>query len=282
MMFVAQANWIVPSEFTGHAGVWKNSTDGSESQEAFALVYEAILGLSDEQGSERFQSGDWLDNDTEEGPSDTHNLTSTQSAAKLSAGAVDLNIGSLEARYPGSSMSRAMFDGKRSETGPMQSHDTHLQANATEAVVLRSGYPGQSAGPDGNVSPLPNSAGVLNKSQLSDWMDAHALSRSSHHCAMFCRLGMEAAGMNTADRPLSGDAGDYGPFLLKHGAQTVPEDSYVPQVGDVVVFNKTGQHPNGHIEMYDGHLWVSDFKQQTFSPYRDAMSTPPFTIYRLS
>jgi hypothetical protein len=113
-------------------------------------------------------------------------------------------------------------------------------------------------------------------------MDAHALSQSSHHCAMFCRLGFEAAGLNTTDRPQSGDAADYGPFLLRHGAQAVSVDSYVPQVGDVVVFDKTDQHPYGHIETYDGHQWVSDFMQHSFSPYRDASGTPPFTIYRLA
>lgn len=123
---------------------------------------------------------------------------------------------------------------------------------------------------------------VLHKSQLAAWMDAHALTRSSHHCAMFCRLGMEAAGLSTQDRPRSGDAGDYGPFLLRHGAKVVAKDSYTPQVGDTVVFDKTAQHPYGHIEMYDGQRWVSDFMQRSFSPYRDAASTPPFTIYRLT
>jgi hypothetical protein len=128
----------------------------------------------------------------------------------------------------------------------------------------------------------PATGSVLNKSRLSEWMDAHALTRSSHHCAMYCRMGMEAAGLNTADRPQTGDAGDYGPFLLRHGAQVIPPESYVPQVGDVVVFDKTSQHPSGHIEMYDGHRWVSDFMQNSFSPYRDAENTPPFTIYRLT
>jgi hypothetical protein len=126
------------------------------------------------------------------------------------------------------------------------------------------------------------SASVLHKSQLAAWMDAHALTRSSHHCAMYCRLGMEAAGLSTQDRPRSGDAGDYGPFLLRHGAQVVAKDLYTPQVGDTVVFEKTAQHPYGHIEMYDGQRWVSDFMQHSFSPYRDAASTPPFTIYRLT
>jgi hypothetical protein len=128
----------------------------------------------------------------------------------------------------------------------------------------------------------PNLAVGLNRAKLANWMDAHALAYSSHHCAMFCRLGMEAAGMNTADRPLSGDAADYGPFLLRHGAHVVPSSSYTPQVGDTVIFDKIAEHPNGHIEMYDGHHWVSDFMQHSFSPYRDAASTPSFTIYRLT
>jgi hypothetical protein len=46
--------------------------------------------------------------------------------------------------------------------------------------------------------------------------------------------------------------------------------------------DKTPQHPYGHIEMYDGRRWVSDFMQHSFSPYRDAASTPPLTIYRLT
>jgi hypothetical protein len=128
----------------------------------------------------------------------------------------------------------------------------------------------------------PHLAAGLNREKLASWMDAHVLAYSSHHCALFCRLGMEAAGMSTADRPLSGDAADYGPFLLRHGAHVVPLNLYTPQVGDTVIFDKTFQHPNGHMEMYDGHHWVSDFMQHRFSPYRDAASTPSFTIYRLT
>jgi hypothetical protein len=128
----------------------------------------------------------------------------------------------------------------------------------------------------------PHLTAGLNPEKLASWMDAHALTYCSHHCALFCRLGMEAAGMSTADRPLSGDAGDYGPFLLRHGAHVVPLNLYTPQVGDTVIFDKTAQHPNGHMEMYDGHHWVSDFMQHRFSPYRDAANTPSFTIYRLT
>jgi hypothetical protein len=134
----------------------------------------------------------------------------------------------------------------------------------------------------GHADKAPNAVEVVNKNRLVTWIDQHALSRSRHHCAMYCRLGMEAAGIRTEDRPVTGDAGDYGPFLLRHGATVVPQESYIPSVGDTAVFDKTELHPSGHIEIFDGHKWVSDFMQHGFSPYRNASSTPPFTIYRLA
>jgi hypothetical protein len=122
----------------------------------------------------------------------------------------------------------------------------------------------------------PNLAAGLNRDKLASWMDAHALACSNHHCALFCRLGMEAAGMSTADRPLSGDAADYGPFLLRHGAHVVPLDSYTPQVGDTVVFDKTARHPNGHMEMYDGHHWVACLpRNRCLSGFGGAMKIQP-------
>jgi hypothetical protein len=69
---------------------------------------------------------------------------------------------------------------------------------------------------------------------------------------------------------------------LRHGAQTVSPNSYVPKVGDVVVFDKTSEHPFGHIQTYDGHHWVSDFVQHGMSPYSNANTTPPYTIYRFA
>lgn len=118
--------------------------------------------------------------------------------------------------------------------------------------------------------------------RLISWIDTHAHLHSTHHCAASVRQAMEAAGMQTADRPVSGDAGDYGPFLLRHGAEVVSSDSYQPKAGDIAVFDRTQDHPAGHIQVFDGQHWVSDFMQNTFSPYKDQSSTPPVTVYRLS
>jgi hypothetical protein len=291
MMFGAQVNRTGPLDTTGQQAAPNNFANGEDSEAAFALIYETILGLSDEQCSQTEASDNWPGADSGGSLLDPYDSSRQRTGINMGADALqytgkgldsETNLGYFGARYPGSSMGQLISQGSQVQAGTMPSHGAGIQSIAAETSVLQSGNPGRPTGPDVDFAPSANSTKVLNKSQLSEWMDAHALSRSSHHCAMYCRLGMEAAGLDTGDRPRSGDAGDYGPFLLRHGAQTVPLDSYVPQVGDVVVFDKTGQHPYGHIEMYDGQHWVSDFMQHSFSPYRDAASTPPFTIYRLS
>ena len=241
-MFTGQLIWTEPSDPASQLSSPGKVANGSDSGAAFALLYTEALDLASEQGPE--------------------------------GSGYELNT------YC-SSMGRLMSQERavRSELVPDASLDhppgLHLSARLPDRPLTTPDL-------DGNLAPSANSAAALNKSQLAHWMDAHALSRSSHQCALYCRQGMEAAGLSTEDRPRSGDAGDYGPFLLRHGAYVVSPTSYTPQVGDTVVFDKTAQHPNGHIEMYDGHQWVSDFMQHSFSPYRDAAGTPPFTIYRLT
>jgi hypothetical protein len=62
-----------------------------------------------------------------------------------------------------------------------------------------------------------------------------------------------------------------------------PPIGYLPQKGDVAVIQPTSdpQHPDGHIAMYDGKRWVSDFIQHDFWPgprYRS--ERPDYEIYR--
>jgi hypothetical protein len=124
--------------------------------------------------------------------------------------------------------------------------------------------------------PNQPSSSKLDKDKLVNYMDEHANSSSQGKCAMACRKGFEAGGLDTTGHPV--DAKDYGPLLTKDGAAVVSQDSYKPQKADVVVFNGSDAHPHGHIAVYDGKQWVSDFKQNNMSPYRSG--TPPATIYR--
>jgi hypothetical protein len=90
------------------------------------------------------------------------------------------------------------------------------------------------------------------------WLNAHAHSNSTHKCAMYIRLALGAAGFNTTGHPQY--AKDYGSFLKKLGFGEIPKEGYSPQVGDIRVWqNYPGGNIAGHIDMYNGTKWVSDF-----------------------
>lgn len=67
---------------------------------------------------------------------------------------------------------------------------------------------------------------------------------------------------STEKRPNS--AKDYDKFLPTIGFSTVATEEYTPQKGDIVVIQNIDNHPHGHIAMYDGEHWISDFEQRDF------------------
>jgi type VI secretion system secreted protein VgrG len=122
-----------------------------------------------------------------------------------------------------------------------------------------------------------NSSGhPIDKDAITNYADQHAEPHSLGKCAAYCRRAFEAGGVDTNGHPI--DAKDWGPTLLKNGATVISPDGYTPQKADVAVFAGSDAHPHGHITIYDGKQWVSDFKQRNMSPYRSG--TTPVTIYR--
>ncbi len=92
-----------------------------------------------------------------------------------------------------------------------------------------------------------------------------ALSRSIGLCAKYVRRALQAAGYSFTPQP---SAYQYANgTLASAGFDKLSNDNYVPQIGDVAVFNRTAKNPHGHIQIYDGNQWVSDFRQPKFSPY---------------
>ena len=110
-------------------------------------------------------------------------------------------------------------------------------------------------------------------------LDANAKEASHGLCAEYTRRAIEAGGV-TLVRHTSAE--DYGPSLTGVGfvALMAPPPVYLP--ADVGIVQAIPGHPNGHMAMYDGTCWVSDFKQlhglYPSPAYRAA--NPPFTIYR--
>ena len=109
-------------------------------------------------------------------------------------------------------------------------------------------------------------------------------------CATFVRQAIEAGGL-AVSRAGSGDAKDYGPRLTGAGfvAQAAGFKTY--RKGDVALIDgfaadpKRGikAAPHGHLAMFDGTIWISDFKQTGPDPYPGSSyrkAAPTITIYR--
>jgi len=109
-------------------------------------------------------------------------------------------------------------------------------------------------------------------------------------CATYVREAIEAGGLHVS-RAGSGSGKDFGFRLVLIGFQPVPAGSAY-QKGDVAVidgFTKTTaegikkDHTDGHVAMYDGTQWISDFKQSGTSPYPGSdysKASPKYVIYR--
>ena len=85
-------------------------------------------------------------------------------------------------------------------------------------------------------------------------------------CAKHVRLGILAGGIDITPNPVP--AKEYGPYLEKYGFKEISANSYNPVKGDIIVMQDFigATTPYGHIEMYGGTEWISDFKQTDLYP----------------
>ncbi len=93
-----------------------------------------------------------------------------------------------------------------------------------------------------------------------------AHSRSQSRCALYVRRALQSAGYSFTPQASAYMYATNG-TLRSAGFVQIDSSNYQPQIGDVVVFNRTSRNPHGHIQIYDGSQWVSDFRQPKFSPY---------------
>lgn len=101
-----------------------------------------------------------------------------------------------------------------------------------------------------------------------------ALGSSSGYCARYVRTALQKAGYSFTPKP---SAYQYAQGTLS-GAGFGQISTNTPiQVGDIIVITKTGPHPHGHICIWDGSNWVSDFVQNKWNPYRTPQQ---YTLWR--
>ena len=129
---------------------------------------------------------------------------------------------------------------------------------------------------------------------------ANAQPKPIKECGRYTRQAIEAGGLTLTQHR---SAKDYGSSLLAVGFGVVNTSSaafpnqnqdFVGALkGDVAVMadftdpnpppGYASYYPDGHMQMYDGASWISDFKQRTFypgPPYRRA--APDYVIYRFA
>ena len=112
----------------------------------------------------------------------------------------------------------------------------------------------------------------FNVSKALEWAKNNVGPKSDGRCARYVRSMLEAGGMNTAGRPVS--AYQYAGYLPKKGFKHIASLSTKSEQaawsnsnalpGDIAVMAH-GQH--GHICMFTGKQWVSDFVQNHMWPY---------------
>ena len=98
------------------------------------------------------------------------------------------------------------------------------------------------------------------------------------YCARAVRLALEAGGVTLASTRF---AWQYGESLISAGFTALDPAPVTYEMGDVVVIGKFPGNSFGHMAIYDGEHWVSDFVQKEIYPgpaYRS--KKPPYQIYR--
>lgn len=126
------------------------------------------------------------------------------------------------------------------------------------------------------------------------FLQMNARSNSKGQCAAYVRMALNHGGF---DVKKSGDAKNYGSELERVGFAKIQAydgtnpsvlstdgymPSYSPTAGDISIIQPySGGSFSGHMAMYDGKRWVSDFRQNSMYPgngYRN--KKPAFIIYR--
>lgn len=123
----------------------------------------------------------------------------------------------------------------------------------------------------------------LDVEQVAKKLRENAQNRSQGQSAKYVRVALEAGGATTSGHPHY--AKDWGATLQKNGIRefaAVAGETYKPKKGDIAVIQPTSKgNLAGHIQIYDGKNWISDFVQNDFWPgpaYRT--EKPKYVIYR--
>lgn len=98
----------------------------------------------------------------------------------------------------------------------------------------------------------------LNK--MVEKVNANAQPKSIGKCATYVRIAFQAGGGVVA-QPYPISAKNYGPTMIANGFTEIPTEGYDARLGDIAVFQAPPKETHGHIQIFNGSKWVSDFTQ---------------------
>lgn len=153
-------------------------------------------------------------------------------------------------------------------------------ASQKKVKAVRAGAPRSAKA----VSPGVNATGrAIDVQKALAHLDAHAGKKSSGRCARFVNDAIVAGGARGYGR---GHAWQTGGSMAAAGFSQVASQeeyragAYQPQAGDTVVFDRVPGHEWGHVAMYTGTQWVSDYKQGNTPFAAKAYQQGTFRFYR--
>ena len=117
-----------------------------------------------------------------------------------------------------------------------------------------------------------------NNTKTADYATNHAAPHSRTMCAGYVIRAMWYGGCPIGLVP----AYAYNKILLQMGFVEVSTSYYTPRCGDISVLPANSYSSFGHIAIYDGKQWVSDFKQKSIYPSGAYKEVGTCQIFRIS
>lgn len=129
------------------------------------------------------------------------------------------------------------------------------------AKVSKTPMPAAKGGGKRTTGAEKKSPGKIDLKKMVEHANSKATNETQGICATRIREAIEAGGGNTKGHPVY--AKDYGPLLTSLGFEEISDTGYAPVYGDIAVFlpPTTSKKQAGHIQIFNGSKWVSDFVQ---------------------
>ena len=109
------------------------------------------------------------------------------------------------------------------------------------------------------------------------YLESHAKPYSVHLYAGYVAAALHAGGFKFTNQDAAYQYRTNG-ILKSIGYREIPKPSSFKK-GDITITDKNSAHKYGHMAMFTGKQWISDFKQSSEFVY-DKKTQPPVHYYR--